>query len=174
MRRKAKAVNFGIIYGQTRYGLATSLGISPFEAQDFIDRYFETYTKIRQYMNNVLISAHQDGFVETILGRKRYLSDELNSRNGNIREFAERAAINAPIQGSAADLIKIAMIKLNEKLKDKKAKLILQVHDELILEVPDEELEEISVIIKDAMENAMELSVPIVADVKIGKSWKDE
>ena len=174
MRRKAKAVNFGIIYGQTRYGLATSLGISPFEAQDFIDRYFETYPKIRQYMNNVLISAHQDGFVETILGRKRYLSDELNSRNGNIREFAERAAINAPIQGSAADLIKIAMIKLNEKLKDKKAKLILQVHDELILEVPDEELEEISVIIKDAMENAMELSVPIVADVKIGKSWKDE
>ena len=119
MRRKAKAVNFGIVYGQTCYGLASALGITPIEAQTFIDKYFKQYPKINTYITNTLIQAHENGYVETLYGRRRYLGEELNSRNAKIREFAERAAINAPLQGSAADLIKIAMIELNSSLKEK-------------------------------------------------------
>jgi len=176
MRRKAKAVNFGLIYGQSRYGLASALGISPFEAQDFIDRYFATYPKIRAYMNNTLMQAHQEGYVETILGRKRYLKEELNSRNAKIREFAERAAINAPLQGSAADLIKMAMVKLHARLIEAgvKAKIILQVHDELVLEVPKSELEEVKKLAVEAMELGQPLKVPLVVDLSVGKTWKDE
>jgi DNA polymerase-1 len=174
MRSHAKAVNFGIIYGQTRYGLASALGITPFEAQNFIDKYFQTYPKIRTYMNKTLMQAHQEGFVETILGRRRYLRDELSSRNKNIREFAERAAINAPLQGSSADLIKIAMVNLYEKLKGKAAKIILQVHDELVLEVPLAELEEVKKIVKQEMEGAQTLAVPLKVDLTVGKTWKEE
>lgn len=174
MRRKAKAVNFGIIYGQTRFGLASSLKITPFEAQNFIDRYFATYPKIRTYMNNTLFEAHDTGYVETIFGRKRYLGKELNSRNGNIREFAERAAINAPIQGSAADLIKLAMINLDKKLEGKKSKIVLQVHDELVLEVARNEFDEVCALVKYCMEGVYPLLLPLVVDVEYGKSWKDE
>lgn len=176
MRRKAKAVNFGLIYGQSRYGLASALGISPFEAQDFIDRYFATYPKIRAYMNNTLMQAHQEGYVETIFGRKRYLKEELNSRNVKIREFAERAAINAPLQGSAADLIKMAMVKLHKGLTAAgvKSKMILQVHDELVLEVPKNELEQVKKLTVEAMELGQPLKVPIVVDLSVGKTWKDE
>ena len=174
MRRRAKAVNFGIIYGQTRFGLASSLKITPFEAQNFIDRYFATYPKIRTYMNNTLFQAHDTGYVETIFGRKRYLGKELNSRNGNIREFAELAAINAPIQGSAADLMKLAMINLDKKLEGKKTKLVLQVHDELVLEVYKPEFDEVLALVKECMENVYPLHLPLVVDVEYGRSWKDE
>ena len=174
MRRRAKAVNFGIIYGQTRFGLASSLKITPFEAQNFIDRYFATYPKIRTYMNNTLFQAHDTGYVETIFGRKRYLGKELNSRNGNIREFAERAAINAPIQGSAADLIKLAMINLDKKLEGKKTKIVLQVHDELVLEVHKSEFDEVLSLVKECMEGVYPLHLPLVVDVEYGRSWKDE
>ncbi len=175
MRRKAKAVNFGIVYGQTRYGLASALGITPIEAQTFIDKYFRQYPKINTYITNTLIQAHDTGYVETMYGRRRYLGEELNSRNSKIREFAERAAINAPLQGSAADLIKMAMIRLDKDLTAKNipAKMLLQVHDELVLEVQNDYLDEASKIITKAMELDQPLKVPLVADVKIGKTWKD-
>lgn len=175
MRRKAKAVNFGIVYGQTRYGLASALGITPFEAQTFIDKYFKQYPKINTYITNTLIQAHETGYVETMYGRKRYLGEELNSRNAKIREFAERAAINAPLQGSAADLIKMAMVKLDNSLKEKglHAKMLLQVHDELVLEVKNDCLDEAVKTVTEAMELNQPLKVPLVADVKIGKTWKD-
>ena len=175
MRRKAKAVNFGLIYGQTRYGLASALGITPFEAQTFIDKYFKQYPKINTYITNTLIQAHEAGYVETIYGRKRYLGEELNSRNANIREFAERAAVNAPLQGSAADLIKMAMIELDKSLTEKNlpAKMLLQVHDELVLEVRNDMLDEVQNVVVEAMELSQPLRVPLKVDVKIGKTWKD-
>ena len=172
MRRKAKAVNFGLIYGQTRYGLSSALGITPFEAQEFIDKYFATYPKINTYNNNTLSTAHQEGYVETLYGRKRYLGAELNSRNAKIREFAQRAAINAPLQGTSADLIKMAMVKLHNELKDYKSKIILQVHDELVLEVPKEELEEIKNLTVEAMELNQPLKVPLRVDTKYAKTWR--
>ncbi|MBE7706227.1 MAG: DNA polymerase I [Cyanobacteria bacterium SIG30] len=174
MRRKAKAVNFGIIYGQTRWGLASSLNITPFEAQEFIDKYFKSYPNISLYINSTIMQAHQEGFVTTLFGRKRYLNEELNSRNAKIREFAQRAAINAPLQGSAADLIKIAMIKLDDKLKTLKSKIIMQVHDELVVEVYKDELEIVKQYVKEAMELDQPLMVPLVVDIQIGESWKDE
>ena len=175
MRRKAKAVNFGLIYGQTRYGLASALGITPYEAQLFIDKYFKQYPKINTYITNTLIQAHEAGYVETIYGRKRYLGEELNSRNAKIREFAERAAVNAPLQGSAADLIKMAMNRLYEALNEKNlpAKMLLQVHDELVLEVRNNMLDVVKDVVVEAMELGQPLAVPLVADVKIGKTWKD-
>ncbi len=175
MRRKAKAVNFGLIYGQTRYGLASALGITPYEAQMFIDKYFKQYPKINTYITNTLIQAHEAGYVETIYGRKRYLGEELNSRNAKIREFAERAAVNAPLQGSAADLIKMAMNELYKALNEKNlpAKMLLQVHDELVLEVRNDMLDDVKDVVTKAMELNQPLSVPLVADVKIGKTWKD-
>ena len=175
MRRKAKAVNFGLIYGQTRYGLASALGITPFEAQPFIDKYFKQYPKINTYITNTLIQAHEAGYVETIYGRKRYLGEELNSRNAKIREFAERAAVNAPLQGSAADLIKMAMIELDKSLTEKNlpAKMLLQVHDELVLEVRNDMLDEVQNVVVEAMELSQPLRVPLKVDVKIGKTWKD-
>ena len=175
MRRKAKAVNFGLIYGQTRYGLASALGITPFEAQTFIDKYFKQYPKTNTYITNTLIQAHEAGYVETIYGRKRYLGEELNSRNAKIREFAERAAVNAPLQGSAADLIKMAMIELDKSLTEKNlpAKMLLQVHDELVLEVRNDMLDEVQNVVVEAMELSQPLRVPLKVDVKIGKTWKD-
>ena len=173
MRRKAKAVNFGLIYGQTRYGLSSTLGISPFEAQEFIDKYFATYPKINTYINNTLIQAHQEGFVETLYGRKRYLGAELNSRNAKIREFAQRAAINAPLQGTSADLIKMAMVKLHKELKNYKSKIILQVHDELVLEVPKGELDEVKNLTIKAMELNQPLKVPLRVDTKFAKTWRE-
>ena len=173
MRRKAKAVNFGLIYGQTRYGLSSVLQITPFEAQEFIDKYFATYPKINTYINNTLIEAHQEGYVETLYGRKRYLGAELNSRNAKIREFAQRAAVNAPLQGTSADLIKMAMVKLHEDLKNYKSKIILQVHDELVLEVPKEELEEVKELTIKAMELNQPLKVPLKVDSKYAKTWRE-
>ena len=173
MRRKAKAVNFGIIYGQTRYGLSSALNITPFEAQDFIDKYFRQYPKISQYMTNTLMEAHDRGYVETLFGRRRYLNEELNSRNAKIREFAERAAINAPLQGTSADLIKMAMVELDEKLKGYRANILIQVHDELVLEVHNDDIENVSKIVLDAMELGQPLNVPLEIGMKVGKSWME-
>lgn len=174
MRRKAKTVNFGIIYGQTRYGLASTLGIDPYEAQDLINKYFATYPKISQYINETLECAQTNGWVETLYGRRRYLGAELNSRNANIREFAARAAINAPLQGSSADIIKIAMVDLHQKLKDFKSKMILQIHDELVLEVPNDELEVIKPLVINAMELNQPLKVPLKVEVGYGKTWMEK
>lgn len=173
MRRRAKAVNFGLVYGQTRFGLAKSVGITPAEAQFFIDRYFATYPKISNYITSTLMQAHEEGCVSTIFGRRRYLKEELNSRNANIREFAERAAINAPLQGSAADLIKKAMVDLYQKLKGFKTKIIMQVHDELVLEVYKDELEEVRKLTKEAMELGQPLDVPLKVDITVGENWKE-
>lgn len=175
MRRKAKAVNFGIIYGQSRYGLAKALNISNTQAQEFIDKYFESYPKIKQYMQDKIDFANENGYVETLLGRKRYLSAELQSSNYQIREFAQRAAINQPLQGTAADLIKQAMIEVDKQISAKglKAKMIMQVHDELVFELPKEELEELKQLVVTAMELSQPLKVPLVVDVNYGESWKE-
>lgn len=173
MRYKAKAVNFGIIYGQSKYGLAKSLGIAPFAAEMFIEKYFATYPKVREYMNNTIKFAHENGYVETIFGRKRYLQNDLISPNHAIREAAERAAINQPLQGTAADLIKMAMIELDKKLKENnlKSKMIMQVHDELIVEVEKGELDIVKKLTLEAMELNQPLLVPLVIDVSYNKSW---
>lgn len=175
MRRKAKAVNFGIIYGQSKYGLAKSLNISNSEAEDFINKYFESYPQIKRYMENKIDFAHEFGYVETMYGRRRYLRASLSSANYQIREFAERAAINQPIQGTAADLIKLAMIEVDKKLKEKglKSKMVMQVHDELVFEVPKEELEELKSLVIECMELGQPLQVPLEVDVNYGVSWKE-
>lgn len=175
MRRKAKAVNFGIIYGQSRYGLAKALNISNTQAQEFIDKYFESYPKIKQYMQDKIDFANENGYVETLLGRKRFLLAELQSSNYQIREFAQRAAINQPLQGTAADLIKQAMIEVDKQITAKglKAKMIMQVHDELVFELPKEELEDLKQLVVSAMELSQPLKVPLVVDVNYGESWKE-
>lgn len=173
MRYKAKAVNFGIIYGQSKYGLAKALNIAPFAAEMFIEKYFASYPKVREYMQGTIRFAHENGYVETIFGRKRYLLNDLASPNHAIREAAERAAINQPLQGTAADLIKMAMIELDKKLKENnlKSKMIMQVHDELIIEVEQGELEEVKKLTVEAMELKQPLLVPLVVDVSCGVSW---
>lgn len=175
MRRKAKAVNFGIVYGQSKYGLAKNLGISNQEAQDFIEKYFEYYSGVKQYMEDKKQFAQLNGYVETIFGRKRYLASELMSPNFQIREFAQRAAINQPLQGTAADLIKMAMIEVDKLLKEKnlKSKMIMQVHDELVFELPKEELEELKLLVLKAMELNQPLSVPLEIDINYGENWKE-
>lgn len=175
MRRKAKAVNFGIVYGQSKYGLAKNLGISNQEAQDFIEKYFEYYPGVKQYMEDKKQFAQLNGYVETIFGRKRYLASELMSPNFQIREFAQRAAINQPLQGTAADLIKMAMIEVDKLLKEKdlKSKMIMQVHDELVFELPKEELEELKLLVLKAMELNQPLSVPLEIDINYGENWKE-
>lgn len=175
MRYKSKTVNFGIIYGQSKYGLAKSLGISNADAETFIEKYFATYPKVKAYMEGTVLEAEEKGFVETIFGRKRYLSTELSSSNGMIREFAKRAAINQPIQGTAADLMKIAMIDFSKKLKENnlKSKMIMQVHDELVVEVVKSELDVVTNLVKEAMELNQPLFVPLVVDVNVGESWKE-
>lgn len=173
MRYKAKAVNFGIIYGQSKYGLAKALGIAPFAAEMFIEKYFASYPNVRKYMQDTIQFAHSHGYVETIFGRKRYLLNDLASPNHAIREAAERAAINQPLQGTAADLIKMAMIELDKKLKEHKvkSKMIMQVHDELIIDVAAGELDLIKKLTLEAMELNQPLLVPLVVDISCGKSW---
>jgi DNA polymerase-1 len=175
MRRKAKAVNFGIIYGQSSFGLSGSLGISPGEAKRIINKYFEMYPKIRSYMETTKAQAYENGYVTTMFGRKRYLAEELSSRNKSIREFAERAAINAPLQGTAADLIKLAMIQLYQELNNLKlkSKMILQVHDELVLEVPKTEVVDVGEIVKKCMELCQPLTVPLIIDIACAPSWME-
>ena len=171
-RRNAKAVNFGIVYGISDYGLANNLGIPRKVAKQYIETYFERYPGIKDYMERVVRDSKAKGYVETLFHRRRELPD-INARNFNVRQFAERTAINSPIQGSAADILKIAMINLDKALVEGKfkTKMLLQVHDEIILEVPKDELEAIEKLVKETMESAIELSVPLVADESAGQTW---
>ncbi len=170
MRRQAKAVNFGIVYGISDYGLSQNLGISRKAAQQYIDTYFEKYPGVKEYMERIVREAKDQGYVETLYHRRRYLPD-INSRNYNIRSFAERTAINTPIQGSAADILKIAMIELDKRLKETglQATMLLQVHDELVFEVPEKELESLDKLVKEVMEQAVSLHVPLITDSSWGK-----
>lgn len=174
MRRAAKAVNFGIIYGQSAFGLAESLGISRTEAKTIIDNYFTEFSSIKKYMDDTINFARETGYVETIMGRKRYLRD-ITSANQTVRGYAERNAINSPIQGTAAEMIKLAMVKVHEELKKSglKTKMVLQVHDELVFDVPEDEVAQVTELIKINMERAMALphGVPIVAEAGTGKNW---
>lgn len=171
-RRNAKAVNFGVVYGISDFGLANNLGISRKEAKSYIDTYFERYPRIKNYMENVVREARDKGYVETLFHRRREIPD-INSRNFNVRGFAERTAINSPIQGSAADILKIAMIRLDQALRAGrfKSRMLLQVHDEIVLEVPANELTAIKTLVKEIMESAIELSVPLKADESAGETW---
>ncbi len=171
-RRNAKAVNFGIIYGQSAFGLSQNLGIPRKEAGEIIENYFNTYPGIKKYMNDTMNFARENGYVETIMGRRRYLRD-INSANQTVRGFAERNAINAPIQGSAADMIKIAMIKIHQDIIDQKlnSKMTMQVHDELVFDVPKAEIEIMKKIIESRMKNAIDMKVPILVEVGEGSNW---
>ncbi|WP_312748186.1 DNA polymerase I [Sphingobacterium multivorum] len=171
-RRNAKAVNFGIIYGQSAFGLSQNLGISRKEASDIINEYFNQYTGIKKYMSDAVEFAKENGYVETILKRRRYLRD-INSANMTVRGFAERNAINAPIQGSAADLIKLAMIAIQKEIEQRglTGKMIMQVHDELVFDVPKDEIEVFKKIILDKMSNAIKTSVPLIVEIGEGKNW---
>lgn len=172
LRSRAKAVNFGIVYGQQAYGLSTSLGISRKEAQAMIDRYFEAYPGVNAYLKQQIRLAREQGYVTTMYGRRRYAAD-INSSNFQKRSFAERTAMNHPMQGSAADIIKIAMIRVQQALTQHhlRSKLILQIHDELDLEVPQDELDEVSELVKTTMQQACELRVPLIADISYGPTW---
>lgn len=171
-RRNAKAVNFGIIYGQSAFGLSQNLGIPRKEAAEMIDNYFAEYPKIKEYMTNTIKFAQENGYVETIMGRRRYLRD-INSANATVRGFAERNAINAPIQGSAADMIKIAMINIHQDIKDHKlnSKMTMQVHDELVFDVPKSEVDVLKKIVIGRMKSAIKMSVPIVVEAGCGENW---
>ncbi len=171
-RRNAKAVNFGIIYGQSSFGLSQGLGISRKEASDIIEQYFTQYSGIKSYMSDTLDFARQNGYVETLLGRRRYLRD-INSHNPTVRGYAERNAINAPIQGSAADMIKIAMINIHNEIISQKlnTKMTMQVHDELVFDVPKNELEIVQPLVKELMQNALKTSIPIVVETGVGNNW---
>ena len=172
MRRIAKAVNFGIIYGISSFGLSENLGITPKEAKMFIDNYFESYPGIKEYMDKTIEKAYNDGYVKTLMGRRRYI-EELKNKNIFIRKSGERIALNTPIQGTSADIIKKAMIDISKEFKKRniKSKMILQVHDELVFDCLKEEVDEVSSIVKDLMENAVELNVPLKVDLESGNDW---
>ncbi|HEM3638113.1 TPA: DNA polymerase I [Streptococcus suis] len=171
-RRNAKAVNFGVVYGISDFGLSNNLGISRKEAKNYIDTYFERFPGIKKYMETIVREARDKGYVETLYKRRRELPD-INSRNFNVRNFAERTAINSPIQGSAADILKVAMINLDKALTDAglSTRMLLQVHDEIVLEVPMAELETVKAMVKETMESAIQLSVPLIADENEGETW---
>ncbi|WP_411503709.1 DNA polymerase I [Brevibacillus centrosporus] len=172
MRRQAKAVNFGIVYGISDYGLSQNLNITRKEAGDFIERYFSVFSGVKLWMEEIVKQAKQDGFVTTLLNRRRYLPD-IRSSNFNLRSFAERTAMNTPIQGTAADVIKLAMIRMQDSLQEKglKSRMLLQVHDELVFEVPQDELEMMKQLVPEVMESALKLDVPLKVDVSFGHTW---
>jgi DNA polymerase-1 len=174
LRRKAKAINFGIIYGMSAFGLASRLRISRQDAKEYIERYFAQYPGIRHYMDTTIAFAKEHGYVETLFGRKCFIRD-IQGKNSAMRQFAERAAINAPLQGTAADIIKKAMITLHQMISKKTlaATMLLQVHDELIFEVPKAQAEEVAKLIQTTMEHAAKLTVPLTVDVGIGLNWAD-
>jgi len=172
MRRQAKTVNFGIIYGISDYGLSRDLGISRVQAHDYIEKYFLRYPEVQKYQKQTIILAKENGYVTTLFGRRRYLPD-INNPNYNIRSFAERTAINTPIQGTAADIIKIAMLNIDKELESLglQSKMILQVHDELIFDMVEEERAILPQLVKRLMESAIALSVPLIVDMKMGADW---
>jgi DNA polymerase-1 len=173
-RSQAKAVNFGIVYGISDYGLSRNLGIPVSEARRYIDGYFRLYKGVKRYMDQVVEEARRNGYVTTLLGRRRYLP-ELNSRSVPRRKFAERTAMNTPIQGSAADIIKVAMVKVDREIQSKglRSRLLLQVHDELVFEAVEDELDELSAIVAQSMESAADLRVPLKVDINVGSNWKE-
>jgi len=171
-RTKAKAVNFGIVYGISDFGLGEQLNMPRKEAKAYIEQYLEKYSGIKEYMGKIDEEAKEKGFVSTIFGRRRYIP-ELKSQNYMVRQFGSRAALNMPIQGTAADIMKLAMIEVQKQIEERnlKSRLILQVHDELLLEVPKEEVKEAVELLKTSMENIVELSVPLIAEVTSADSW---
>jgi DNA polymerase-1 len=173
-RNRAKAVNFGIVYGISAFGLAAQLGIPQAEARSYIERYFARYQGVKEFIDKTLETARREASVRTMFGRMRPIPD-IQSRNPNQRGFAERTAINTPLQGTAADLIKLAMIGIDRKLGEKKlkARILLQVHDELVLEVPPEESDEIENLVRTEMESVVPLRVPLTADLGFGPNWRD-
>jgi DNA polymerase-1 len=174
MRRSAKAVNFGIVYGQTPFGLAQSLGIDRKEAELYIRRYFERYVGVREFIDKTIAEVRASGVAKTLLGRRRPIPD-MNTRNASARLFAERTAVNTPLQGTAADLIKAAMIHIARILKEKRmrSRMLLQVHDELVFEAPVSERDELKDLIKREMENVYQLSVPLLVETGSGANWRD-
>lgn len=172
MRRRAKAVNFGIVYGISEFSLAQDIGVTRREAGEYMERYFETYQGVRAYMYDIVKKARQDGYVQTLMGRRRWLP-ELASSNYNLRSFGERVALNMPIQGTAADIMKVAMIRVRDRLlrEGLGAKLVLQVHDELIVECPEGEASQVQALLREEMEGAARLSIPLMAEAAAGKSW---
>lgn len=174
IRSRAKEVNFGIVYGMSDYGLSETLKIPRKTAKLYIEQYFEKYPGVKEYMDTTIKECKEIGYVVTLLNRRRYIP-EINHKNFNLRSFAERTAMNTPIQGSAADIIKIAMINVYNRLKREKlkSKLILQVHDELIIDTSEDEIEIVKEILVDEMENAYKLDIPLLVDMKVGTSWFD-
>jgi len=174
MRKRAKGINFGIVYGQQSWGLSQQLGITPEEAQNYINRYFEKYSGVKNWITETIKTAKKTGYVTTLVGRIRYLP-EINSPNAQIRSFAERTAINTPIQGTSADIIKIAMINIYKKIavQQDKIRMLLQVHDDLLFEIKKTEIDKYVPMLKSEMEKAMKLDIPVVVDVKVGKNWAD-
>jgi DNA polymerase-1 len=177
MRRLAKAVNFGLSYGQTAYGLAQATGLTQAEAENFIKAYFERFPKVREYIDRTKALATRQGYVETLLGRRRYFPELQpgSQATHNVRQAAERMAINAPIQGTAADIINIATIHLHRALQERglRARMILQVHDELVVEAPDEEVTTVAPLVREIMEDAFDLKAPLKADLKVGQNWEE-
>jgi DNA polymerase-1 len=171
-RSNAKTVNFGIIYGVSAFGLSQQTDLNRSESKELIDTYYATYPKLRSYIHDQVDFARDHGYVTTVLGRRRYLKD-INSQNAVVRGAAERNAVNAPIQGSAADIIKLAMITIQEKLENENwnSKMLLQVHDELVFDVPKDEVDALQTMVKREMENAFSLDVPLVVDIGIGTNW---
>jgi DNA polymerase-1 len=172
MRRKAKAINFGIVYGMGPYGLSQQLGIAVEEASHFIEHYFSNFPQVQAWIALTVAQAKKDGYVATMLGRRRYLP-EINSENGQRRAFAERTAVNTPIQGTAADMIKLAMVNIDHALEQgrMRSRMLLQVHDELLFEVAPEEQAAVKKIVKAGMEQALNLSVPVVVEIGMGTNW---
>jgi DNA polymerase-1 len=172
MRSSAKAVNFGIVYGISAFSLSQDIGVTVAEAKDYMERYFATYTGVKEYMDQIVETARQQEYVETLLHRRRALP-ELKSSNFNLRSFGERVALNMPIQGTAADIIKLAMVRVHRRLKEEKlcARLIMQVHDELIVECPLAEQQQVERLLAEEMEGVMALSVPLLAEAHSGRNW---
>ena len=172
MRSSAKAVNFGIVYGISAFSLSQDIGVTVAEAKDYMERYFATYTGVKAYMEQVVEEARERGFVETLLHRRRALP-ELKSSNFNLRSFGERVALNMPIQGTAADIIKLAMVRVADRLQAEKlrARLIMPVHDELIVECPAEEQQRVEQLLAEEMEAVMTLAVPLIAEAHSGRNW---
>jgi DNA polymerase-1 len=173
-RRRAKAVNFGIVYGLSPFGLANQLGIPQKEAKAYIEAYFDLYVGVKKYIDKTIREARKNTFTTTLFGRRRPITD-LDSRNPAARGFAERIAVNSPIQGTAADLIKLAMIAVDKRLRERKlqSRMLLQVHDELLFEVPEPELDQVTEMVKREMEQVHKLDVPLIADVHSGLNWRD-
>jgi DNA polymerase-1 len=174
IRNKAKAINYGINYGQSPFGLSQLLGIDQKEAKDYIERYFEKYAKVKAYLESTLEFVREHGYVTTLFGRRRYIP-EIRSRDRMVFLAAQRAAINTPLQGTAADIIKLAMIEIQKELDQNQssARMIMQVHDELVFEVNDDEKEDVSKMVREKMENVYKLVVPLTVDLSIGKNWRE-